>query len=130
MSFRFTVLLALILITSGCVTLEEQSLYPKDLLTKDEALNRLKDRDYDKWAMNPYTVPESICGSEKIPVSMQQIYSARYFPEFLTLTVYGPSKSICNTNYTFRVNDLNDANSLVKALNSLGARINYMFINN
>ena len=66
------------------------------------------------------------CGAEKVEVEFSEIKHAVYSLRQSKLTVATSRKGICSATYTFLLKDVEDANRLVNAANSLGAGVDYL----
>lgn len=108
---------------SGCAV---QKMDREKLLSPAEATATFKALGYGEWVESPFVRTEALCGAEKFPVQFSEIKHAIYSLRKSSLLVGGNRKGSCSAVYTFVLKDIDDANRLVKAANSLGANVEYM----
>lgn len=112
---------------SGCAV-QKITRDPTNMMRPNDGKAVLKKYGYEEWSEHPHVRKEAGCGAERVDISFSQIKYAIYSQRKLTLMLLVPRIGLCSSSYTFRANDLEDANALVRAAVSLGSQIDNLVV--
>jgi hypothetical protein len=116
-------LLLSVSLLGGCVA---QKMEMRQQMSASEATATFKKLGYDEWAENPFVRTEAICGAEKVHVPFSEFQHATFSLRQSKLTLLTNRQGVCSASYPFLLKDMDDANRIVAAANSLGARVTYL----
>lgn len=108
---------------SGCAMQKMDAQKP---LSTTDAIASFAKLGYGEWVESPFVRTEAVCGAEKVPVQFSEIKHAKFSLRQSKLQLLTSRKGICSASYVFLLKDVEDANRLVTAANSLGASVEYL----
>lgn len=120
---KTALMLGLLVFLTGCTTTK---MADQQLLSPSEAIASFKALGYDDWAANPFIRTEALCGGEKIHIPFPEINVGLLSLRQSKLTLATSRKGICSATHIFLLKDVEDANRIVLAANSLGAKVKYL----